>query len=85
MIHTKKKLRMKQISESEISSRYLACPYCGSGPKQEDDWYGCCGESSDHFEQMIETLDGEVLVASEVVVIIDLLPTGDMNVRINHE
>jgi hypothetical protein len=45
----------------------LICPYCGDGPKYSENYNGCCGESSAHFELVYVWLDtGETLTESEL-------------------
>lgn len=62
---------MKQIKASHIENQFLACPYC-MAEVSIDQWRGCCGESSAHFSEALETLEGEVYLLSEVDVLDDL-------------
>lgn len=52
--------KLRQIKQSEIIDTHLACAYCGDGPKREDDWRGCCGESRAHFEEVYVLADENV-------------------------
>lgn len=51
------KSNAEKIAASGIREveRYLGCPYCGQ--EQERRTRGCCGESSDHFENMYRFVD----------------------------
>lgn len=64
---------MITIYESDVIDELTVCPYCMNPRTCES--LGCCGESSEHFEQAVATKD-EVYLLSEVM-IVPQLPPGD--------
>lgn len=58
---------MTKIKSSDIYDQYQVCPYCMNDVGI--DQTSCCGESNAHFDEAVETNDGEVYLLSEVEVI----------------
>lgn len=69
------------LKRSQIENIEVVCPYCMSQPEKS---YGCCGESSAHFESAYILSNDDCILASEVSEIIEDLclscghePKGD--------
>lgn len=52
----------------EVEDRILVCPYC---MEPSEGKFGCCGESSTHFEIANLMIDGTILLDSELDELID--------------
>lgn len=58
-------MKLKTINRSDIEKEQMVCVYCGN-EVDDDDYMGCCGESSDHFERGYFMKDGNLWTESEV-------------------
>ena len=54
-----------KIKQAQIEDTVLVCPYCMNEVSEEA--FGCCGESSAHFETAY-IVDGEALLESQTTV-----------------
>jgi hypothetical protein len=70
------RFKMKTIYTDEIKEEIYVCPYCMNEVSMDD--FGCCGESSNHFEDAYVMEDGECYLDSEVE-IVERLPVGVKN------
>ena len=57
----------RYINRDDINDSYEACPYC---TRIKGGRFACCGEN--HFERVIELVDGEIISRDDVVIIEDM-------------
>lgn len=60
---------MKQLNESDIEYKTIACVYCYTEYPVEPNWRGCCGEC--HFEDAYVTKWDSLYLESEVEILKD--------------
>lgn len=58
---------MREVRLTDIQDEILVCPYCMNDVSSDS--FGCCGESSAHFETAYVLNDDEVLLDSEIKII----------------
>ena len=57
---------MKQVTYDQIEEEFLCCPYCMGEVRSEQ--FGCCGESSAHF-QTAYVVDGESFLEDDIEIV----------------
>jgi hypothetical protein len=65
---------VRQVLLSQIENEITVCPYCGD--EKHGNSYGCCGESSCHFEKAYVLKDGDCVTEHECCVVDDR-PLGE--------